>query len=99
MVNDDLSDISGLPSDLGIEDDLRRSQQTLSVHVDTRRYGKPMTIVEGFEGDDGLRELASTLKRKLACGGTVEGDTIELQGNHKARVPDILREEGFVVEA
>ncbi|QCJ46252.1 MULTISPECIES: stress response translation initiation inhibitor YciH [Haloprofundus] len=94
----DLGSISGLPDELGIDDDLARTQQVLTVSVDTRRYGKPVTLVDGFEGDTDLKELASTLKRKLACGGTVEDGVIELQGNHKERVPDILREQGYTVE-
>ncbi|MFC4357244.1 stress response translation initiation inhibitor YciH [Halobium salinum] len=95
---DDFSKVTGLPDDLGIEDDLRRSEEVLTVRTDTRRYGKAMTIIEGFEDGEDLRELASSLKRSLACGGTVEGDTIELQGNHVARVPDLLREHGYAVE-
>lgn len=97
VVADDLNRVTGLPDDLGIEDDLRRSEEVLSVRIDTRRYGKAVTVVEGFEDDDGLRELASELKRALACGGTVEGETIELQGNHARRVPDLLRERGYAV--
>ncbi|WP_224334546.1 stress response translation initiation inhibitor YciH [Haloprofundus halobius] len=94
----DLGSISGLPDELGIDDDLARTQQVLTVSVDTRRYGKPVTLVKGFEGDTDVKELASTLKRKLACGGTVEDDVIELQGSHENRVPDILREQGYTVE-
>lgn len=94
----DLGSISGLPDELGIDDDLARTQQVLTVSVDTRRYGKPVTLVEGFEGETNVKELASTLKRKLACGGTVEDGVIELQGNHANRVPDLLREQGYTVE-
>jgi translation initiation factor 1 len=97
--DNDLGSISGLPDELGIDDDLARTQQVLTVSVDTRRYGKPVTLVEGFDNDTNLKELASTLKRKLACGGTVEDNVIELQGNHEARVPDILREQGYTVDA
>jgi translation initiation factor 1 len=99
-VTKDFSDVTGLPDDLGIGDDLARAEQQLSVRVESRRYGKPMTIVEGFDDDTvDLKELASTLKRRLATGGTVEKEThtIELQGDHAARLPDILRDEGFEV--
>lgn len=95
---DDLSSVTGLPDDLGIEDDLRRSEEVLSVRIDTRRYGKAVTVVKGFDGDDDLRELASALKRALACGGTVEDGAIELQGDHSNRVPDLLRDRGYAVE-
>jgi translation initiation factor 1 len=96
----DFSDVTGLPDDLGIGDDLARAEQTLTVRVESRRYGKPMTIVEGFDDDTvDLADLASTLKRRMATGGTVDRRErrIELQGDHVARLPEVLREEGFQV--
>jgi translation initiation factor 1 len=94
--NDDLASISGLPEELGIDTDLQKSQQRLTVRRDTRRYGKAMTIVSGFDlSRDEMKDVASVLKRKLACGGTVEGDEIELQGDHTDRVHDVLHELGY----
>jgi translation initiation factor 1 len=88
----------GLPDDLGLDEDLARAELTLSVRVERRRYNKPMTLVEGFEDDIvDIDDLASTLKRKLATGGTARDGRIELQGDHAARLPDVLREEGFSV--
>ncbi|WP_158056948.1 translation initiation factor [Halorussus halophilus] len=96
---DDLSSISGLPDELGIDEDLGRAEQRLRVRVDERTYGKSMTIVEGFDpsGVD-LKDLASELKSKLATGGTVDDDRIELQGDHRDRVVELLGEQGFEVE-
>ncbi|MFW5978223.1 MAG: stress response translation initiation inhibitor YciH [Halohasta sp.] len=96
-----VDDITGLPDDLDldIEEDLARTETVLRVRVESRRYGKPMTIVEGFEDATiDLQELASGLKRQLGAGGTVEGETIEIQGDHQRRLPELLREEGFRVE-
>ncbi len=98
-MSNDINDIAGLPDDLGIGDDLARAEQRVSVRVDTRRYGKAMTVVEGFDDSTtDLDDLASTLKGRLAVGGTVTDDRIELQGDHADRLPDVLREEGFQVE-
>lgn len=99
MANDDLSSIAGLPDELGIDRDLEQSQQRLSVHVDTRRYGKAVTVVSGFDlSEDALRDVASTLKSRLACGGTVTDDEeVELQGDHSGRVGDVLREMGYEI--
>jgi len=97
-VPDDLSSVSGLPDELGIDDDLARATQRVRIRVDTRRYGKAMTIVEGLGDDVDRTELASTLKSKLAVGGTVDDGRIELQGDHRDRLPAILREQGFQVE-
>ena len=98
-MSNNFNDISGLPDDLGIGDDLARAEQRVSVRVDTRRYGKAMTVVEGFDtSTTDLSDLSSTLKSRLAVGGTVTDGRIELQGDHSDRLPEILRDEGFQVE-
>jgi translation initiation factor 1 len=95
----DISDVSGLPDELGIDEDLGRSEQRLTVRTEERTYGKAMTIVEGFDDSSvDLSDLASQLKGKLATGGTVDDGRIELQGDHRERAADLLRDEGFQVE-
>lgn len=98
-MNTNLNDIVGLPDDLNIGDDLARSEQRASIRVDKRRYGKPMTIIEGLDSSSvDLEDLGSTLKSKLAVGGTVTDGHIELQGEHSSRLREILSEEGFQVK-
>jgi translation initiation factor 1 len=94
-VGKDIRDVAGLPPE--IAEDLARAEQELSIGVERRRYGKPVTVVEGFEGGVDVSALASTLKRKLATGGTVADGRIELQGDHADRLPGVLRAEGFRV--
>ncbi|MDD2756939.1 MAG: hypothetical protein PHS80_15605 [Methanothrix sp.] len=38
------------------------------------------------------------MKGKLACGGTVKGNSIELQGNHRDRVKELLSLKGYSTE-
>jgi len=83
----------------GIEEDLARAEQRLSVRVERRTYNKPVTIVEGFDPDAvDVSEVASELKSALGAGGTVEDGSIEVQGDHRERVRTLLEERGFAVD-
>ena len=94
--NDDSLD--DLLEELDSQDDLTTAQQVLSVRMEKRRYGKPVTIVEGFDLPPAeIKSIASDLKSSMGTGGTVDDGRVELQGDHRNRVPDLLRDRGFDV--
>jgi translation initiation factor 1 len=63
------------------------------------RRGKTMTIVTGLPGGPtALAEIATTLKRLCGSGGTVSGDAVEIQGDHRDRVAAKLTELGHKVK-
>ena len=64
---------------------------------DRRKYGKMVTIVDGLDEVD-TQKIAKDLRQKLACGGTVRDERIELQGNHVSKIKDILMDMGFSEE-
>lgn len=62
------------------------------------RRGKGVTTVSNLPlGDDDLRELAGRLKKRCGVGGSTKGGIIELQGDHRDVVVELLRAEGHVV--
>jgi len=91
----DINPNSGIEDELDISDSLARAEQKIKVKIDSRSYNKEMTVVEGLGDDIDLSELASSLKSKLACGGTAKDGHIELQGDHTRRIAEVLEEEGF----
>lgn len=91
--------VCGLPKELCMCEEIAREQQQIKIFTDTRRYGKVVTVVEGFDSADiDLDELARKLKNKCAAGGTHKDGRIELQGDHKKKVKETLTEMGFTVD-
>jgi translation initiation factor 1 len=62
------------------------------------RRGKAVTTVSGVPLDDaGLRELAGRLKKRCGVGGSAKGGVIELQGDQRDVVVEVLRADGYDV--
>ena len=60
------------------------------------RRGKTVTTVTGVPLDDaGLRALAGRLKKRCGVGGSAKDGTIELQGDQRDVVLEVLRAEGY----
>jgi translation initiation factor 1 len=71
-------------------------QQLIKVRLETRKWGKPNTVIEGFDVKTvNLSELATKLKSSCACGGTAKNNIILLQGDHREKVKQLLVQQGF----
>jgi translation initiation factor 1 len=71
-------------------------QQRIKVRLETRKWGKNITVVEGVDSRSvDLGQLASKLKAVCACGGTVKDGVVILQGDHRDRVRKLLVDYGF----
>lgn len=63
------------------------------------RKGKGMTVITGIPlHPDGLKDLAKKLKQKCGTGGTVKGQVIEIQGDHRDLLIPELQSMGYTVK-
>lgn len=61
-----------------------------------KRKGKPVTLVGRFYLEEKeKKEVLKLLKKKLACGGSIKEEWIELQGDVKQKVKLTLENEGW----
>ena len=78
----------GLPPEICKQ--LVAEQQVIKIRLERRKFNKEVTIIEGLEGYEDLKKIASMLKSRLATGGTAKDGKIELQGDHRLKVKQIL---------
>ncbi len=83
----------GLPLELCVCKTIDKGLQKIRVFIEKRKYNKPTTVIEGIASD--AKEVATKLKTMLGCGGTVKQSHIELQGDHRGRLMEFLRELGY----
>jgi translation initiation factor 1 len=64
-----------------------------------KRKGKPITILEGYNGaETDFKKLAKELKTKLSVGGTFKEGKIIIQGDYRDKIMLMLQEKGFKVK-
>jgi translation initiation factor 1 len=77
--------------------ELERAGGRVKVRRETSgRRGKAVTTVAGVPLDDaGLKELAGRLKKRCGVGGAVKDGVIEVQGDHRDVVLEVLKADGY----
>ena len=75
-------------------------QQTLYLHRESKgRGGKTVTLVKGLVlSDDDLKSLAKQLKQVCGTGGTFKDGVIEIQGEHREKIAEVLKQMGYKVK-
>ena len=78
-------------------DTLPKNQQKLRLNMERAgRGGKTVTLVKGFVGSDkDINALCKLLKQKCGVGGSVKDGEIIIQGDHRQRLIEILKKEGY----
>jgi len=79
------------------QDAIDPADQNLRVLIDRKkRRGKEVTLITGFIGpEEEMKDLGKLLKQKLGVGGSTKDGEIIVQGNHREKVLEILKEKGF----
>ena len=92
----EIDPITGLPKELGVFEDISKDAQSINVHVIKKKFGKKYTIIEGIDSKDiKSKDIVKRLKSKFACGGTSKDGKVELQGDYRSQIRDVLVKEGF----
>jgi len=83
------------PSNFNKNEILPKNQHQL-VFTYEKRKGKPVTLVGRFNlSIEDKKEVLKLLKKKLACGGAIKDEWIELQGDVKQKIITILQSDGW----
>ncbi len=74
-------------------------RQTARIVLDRKgRRGKVVTVISGLQLTAAeLTALGKSLRQQCGAGGTVKDGTIEVQGDHRQRIAQLLREQGYRV--
>ncbi len=92
----DICSVCGLPKDLCVCGTISMEQQVIKVRMETRKWNKAMTVIEGIDAKSvDLGKLATKLKSLCACGGSAKDNMILLQGDHRSKVKQLLIDYGF----
>ena len=76
---------------------LPANQQRLRLSMERAgRGGKTVTIVRGFVGaNEDAEALCKLLKQRCGVGGSVKDGEIVIQGDHRQRLVEILKQAGY----
>ena len=64
-----------------------------------KRKGKPITILEGYNGAaSDFKKLTKDLKTLLGVGGSFKNESIIIQGDYRDKIMAFLKDHGFSVK-
>ncbi|MEM2874040.1 MAG: stress response translation initiation inhibitor YciH [Candidatus Nanoarchaeia archaeon] len=91
--------VCGLPKELCVCETIAKEKQKIIVKIVKGKYKDMfLTLIEGIDvkGQE-LKNVIKQLKHNLACGGNIRDNAIELQGDHRKRIKEVLQKLGFNV--
>lgn len=77
----------------------RKRETLLLRRLKAGKGGKVVTEISGFDcHPEGLAQILKRLQTRLGTGGTRRGKVLELQGECRAAVKELLEEDGYRVK-
>ena len=75
-------------------------QQTIYLQRESKnRAGKGVTLLKGLTlTETDMITLAKTIKQACGSGGTIKDGVIEIQGEHREKIAELLRKLGYKVK-
>ena len=75
-------------------------KQTAYLHRDSKgRGGKGVTLIKNLVlSEEDMAALAKKIKQTCGTGGTVKGGVIEIQGENRERIADVLLKLGYKIK-
>ena len=87
------------PCRAGLPDARRTARAARTAHLQIRkegRNGKPVTLIEGFEGgEEELKNNSKKIKTTLGIGGSEKDGVIIIQGDSRDKIMKILSDMGY----
>ena len=85
------------PANLAAPFPMRQQNNPVRVYLERKgRGGKTVSVIKGvLSPPHGKQALVKLLKNKLGTGGAVKEDDVEIQGDHRDKLVDLLNELGY----
>ena len=72
---------------------------TAKLRLEKRASGKSVTVIDGLpDNSEFLADLAKELKRACGTGGSIAERSVELQGDQRERLRELLARKGWGVK-
>lgn len=74
--------------------------KVVSIRLDAKgRNGKSVTLIQGLSHNPNtMQDFAKFLKQQCGAGGTVKEGVIEIQGDQRSRLAEILKELNYRIQ-
>ena len=77
------------------ESAIEQEEIKIKIFLEQRSFGKEVTVISGLPEGTNTKDLIKYLKTKIGTGGTFKNGVIELRGDVRKRVKELLVKWGF----